>query len=287
MSKFYAFKQAAELYLATDQAKGVDLLWTAFRTLKLIPETQLLPTPVALFGSVLRQASVKLTASNLVIHCPEFWTAPKEFPWSAPTPILASGIGTILAAALANHTSITDALPALLEKLPPRTAGKIEEVNTKPEGNEGTKPRGGPAGVWQRRRVMLLAANAPQAGMLPAFGLIRNGQGVFSPARSEPDLAWPTLLAHEQQYASRIRIAEQDAHWVHYGDIQEEGAEIPALEREINPSLRLIDWALLCIELGLRRKGVGNLPKTNDPSAIFIRDLAARLEAPPPPKDPD
>jgi hypothetical protein len=179
-------------------------------------------------------------------------------------------MGALLAAALANNTVIAEAVPVLTDALPPveRDPGKIAEWERKLEKDpeERARFRVSTKSLWERRRVMLLAANAPEAGILPAFGLFRDETGMFKwdPNARDPQSAWPTLVAREEQYAANIRLAEHDTGWV-----------------GINSRVPLIDWPLLCLELAwLRNYDKAALPPTDDPTRAFIRALALELVAP-------
>lgn len=245
-SRVHALTQVAELMLARDQdiSDCRKYLELAFGMLSRLPDLEFLPTPTALFGAALQVATVGVHADRLTI---KYGPSSRDFSWTAPTPLLATGIGALLAAALASNVA-DSAVPALLGELPVVNSGRKLEKNARDE-------------LWQKRRVMLLAANAPEAGILPAFGLLRNDKGMFDSGKPDPDAAWPTLVAREEQYAARIRLSQQDVRW--FG---------------INPSAPLIDWPLLCLELALQRNTKTSLPPTKDLSAKFIRELAKKFQ---------
>jgi hypothetical protein len=264
ISRAHALTLAAELALATeDFHKGMKSLHSAFILYAKLPEGERPPTPIALLGAVLREADVRVDANALFIKC-SGWKNPQHFPWTAPTPVLASGIGGLLGAAMASHRNrIEAAVPALLAKLPPRA--NYEELFGEVEKTELDKLEKQRKIDWQRRRVMLLAANAPETGMLAAFGLFRNAnlerQGVGSAmSQDKPNLdsAWPFLLAREERYAAQIRLAVQDVNWPF----------------RINPLVPLIDWPLLCWELTL---SYFPIPRQTEPSVLFIRRLAHEI----------
>lgn len=116
----------------------------------------------------------------------------------------------------------------------------------------------------RRRTVALLARNSKVADILPAFGLLRSEDGNrFAPGQPRPDLAMATLIALEHDYAASIRLASETRRW-------NAGLYLP---------VPLIDWPLFCLELAWRRRlPEFPLPETDDPSARFIRSLAATFE---------
>jgi len=262
MSKAHAQTQAAELALAVGSGKdGRDYLEKTFETLVKLPIPDLLPAPIALFGAILGKAKVCVAMDGLTIESRD-WKTPalKTFPWTAPTPLLEKGIGALLAAALASKS--VEGVPAVLGPFPEVPSDVPEEERRRmPEEERRRIEEEERRRVWQARRVMLLAANSPEAGILPAFGLRRNHDGMFQTGRPEPKEAWPTLLAREEEYAARIRLAQQEGRL--FGIIR---------------SVPLIDWPLLCLELALQRNVPASPPpETSEPSAKFIRELVNEL----------
>jgi hypothetical protein len=254
VSQAHALTQAAELALAIgDFETGWRLLQEAFTKYVTLETTEFSPTPTALLGAIVGRAIVTIAPNTLKIKCPEW----KEFPWKAPTNLLASGIGALLAAAVATHQHVSEALPALLMEMPSSSNIDYGTATHTEQRREY---------IWLQRRLLSLAATSPEAGILSAFGLVRNpdfgilpGKSVAFEMRDEPappHMWGPALSMREERYAAQIRLVVQD--W----------------SLDVKPWLSLIDWGLLCWELAIGP--VSEVPAA-DSSVRFIRELAKEI----------
>ena len=259
VSQAHAFTQAAELALAVgDFGKGWSVLQEAFTRYETLETTERLPTPAALLGAIVGQATVTIAPNALKIKCPN-WKEEQEFPWTAPTHLLRNGIGALLAAAVATHHHISEAVPALLMEMP--STSNI----TYGGGAEAAHIEQQREAIWMQRRLLSVAATSPEAGILSAFGLVRNQEFGILPGNSfaffegppaAPESWTPALSIREDRYTAQIQLVMQD--W----------------SLEVKPWLPLIDWGLLCWEIAM--SPLHEVPAM-DTSVYFIRDLATEI----------
>jgi hypothetical protein len=275
MGKWTAFQEGTGSPVEMGLREGIGFLSDAFSNYVTAPEDERPPTPIALLGAILGQAKVFLTvdALKIMIVRGENQGKQMDFPWSAPTPMLAGGIGSLLAAAAATNSDEQEmhrAFEILTSELPSREHidVRISTAEDEREGRERERARR--ETQWRRRRLMLLAANSPETNILGAFGFHREHDFGYSPIsnamfklRREADLdtAWSALAAREERYAAQIRLSSQDDEWP-FG---------------FQPKAPILDWTLLCWELAVLKQDVSP-SKANDPSVLFIRDLAHEIK---------